>query len=92
LADERVERRLTAILAADVAGYSQLVGGDEERAPSLSSRPTGEPWWTHYAQASHSRGRLALRGDGRTRHSCSRKKLTEVGLNLDSGRQRSRCR
>jgi len=30
LANERVERRLTAILAADVAGYSRLVGADEE--------------------------------------------------------------
>src|SRR6266581_3085869 len=27
---ERVERRLAAILAADVAGYSRLMGGDEE--------------------------------------------------------------
>jgi adenylate cyclase len=30
LASERVERRLTAILAADVAGYSRLVEADEE--------------------------------------------------------------
>ena len=30
LADERVERRLAAILAADVAGYSRLIGADEE--------------------------------------------------------------
>jgi class 3 adenylate cyclase len=30
LATERVERRLTAILAADVAGYSRLTGMDEE--------------------------------------------------------------
>src|SRR5262249_47971676 len=30
LAIERVERRLTAILAADVAGYSRLMGADEE--------------------------------------------------------------
>src|SRR6266568_2011526 len=30
LASERVERRLTAILAADVAGYSRLTGFDEE--------------------------------------------------------------
>src|SRR5258708_25822749 len=30
LATERVERRLTAILAADVAGYSRLTGLDEE--------------------------------------------------------------
>jgi class 3 adenylate cyclase len=29
LATERVERRLTAILAADVAGYSRLMGADE---------------------------------------------------------------
>src|SRR6267378_1722382 len=27
---ERTERRLAAILAADVAGYSRLMGGDEE--------------------------------------------------------------
>jgi adenylate cyclase len=32
LTDDRVERRLAAILAADVAGYSRLMGRDEERA------------------------------------------------------------
>jgi adenylate cyclase len=30
LGPERVERRLAAILAADVAGYSRLMGADEE--------------------------------------------------------------
>src|SRR5215470_465853 len=30
MGEERVERRLTAILAADVAGYSRLMGADEE--------------------------------------------------------------
>lgn len=30
MADVRVERRLVAILAADVAGYSRLMGRDEE--------------------------------------------------------------
>jgi alkanesulfonate monooxygenase SsuD/methylene tetrahydromethanopterin reductase-like flavin-dependent oxidoreductase (luciferase family) len=30
LATERVKRRLAAILAADVAGYSRLIGADEE--------------------------------------------------------------
>ena len=30
MASERVARRLTAVLAADVAGYSRLVGNDEE--------------------------------------------------------------
>jgi TolB-like protein/class 3 adenylate cyclase/tetratricopeptide (TPR) repeat protein len=31
LSDERMERRLAAILAADVAGYSRLMGANEER-------------------------------------------------------------
>jgi adenylate cyclase len=31
LPNERVERRLAAVLAADVAGYSRLIGLDEER-------------------------------------------------------------
>jgi hypothetical protein len=30
LASEKVERRLAAVLAADVAGYSRLMGRDEE--------------------------------------------------------------
>src|SRR6201995_6073170 len=30
LTGERVERRLAAILAADIAGYSRLMGADEE--------------------------------------------------------------
>ena len=30
MATERVERKLAAILAADVAGYSRLMGADEE--------------------------------------------------------------
>ena len=30
MSGERVERRLAAILAADVAGYSRLMGVDEE--------------------------------------------------------------
>ncbi len=29
MAEERVQRRLAAILAADVAGYSRLMGADE---------------------------------------------------------------
>ena len=31
---ERVERRLAAVLAADIAGYSRLMGRDEERTLS----------------------------------------------------------
>ena len=30
MAGERVQRRLTAVLAADIAGYSRLMGADEE--------------------------------------------------------------
>jgi adenylate cyclase len=30
LVDNRVERRLAAVLAADIAGYSRLMGADEE--------------------------------------------------------------
>src|SRR3982750_3985731 len=30
LTSERVERRLAAVLAADVAGYSRMMGADEE--------------------------------------------------------------
>ena len=30
MAEQRVQRRLAAILAADVAGYSRLMGVDEE--------------------------------------------------------------
>jgi adenylate cyclase len=30
MAEARVERRLAAILAADVTGYSRLIGNDEE--------------------------------------------------------------
>ena len=30
MSEKRVERRLAAVLAADVAGYSRLMGTDEE--------------------------------------------------------------
>jgi len=37
MAEARVERRLAAILAADVVGYSRLMGVDEEGK-------RGNPW------------------------------------------------
>jgi hypothetical protein len=49
----RVERRLSAILAADVAGYSRLMGRDEAgtansaRTPRYSRRGCSETWRTH---------------------------------------------
>ncbi|WP_256378587.1 hypothetical protein [Nordella sp. HKS 07] len=30
MAEERAQRRLAAVLAADVVGYSRLIGADEE--------------------------------------------------------------
>jgi class 3 adenylate cyclase len=46
MAEERVERRLAAIFAGDVAGYSRLMGIDEEgtlaalkRASARARRP-----------------------------------------------------
>jgi adenylate cyclase len=36
MSEERVEQRLTAILAADVVGYSRLIGADEEGTLSAS--------------------------------------------------------
>ena len=38
MAEARVERRLAAILAADVAGYSRLMGADEEGTHARSKR------------------------------------------------------
>ena len=35
MAEERVQRRLAAILAADVVGYSRLMGLDEECTASM---------------------------------------------------------
>ena len=34
MTDERIERRLAAVQAADVAGYSRLMGQNEERTLS----------------------------------------------------------
>ena len=39
MTSERVERRLTAILAADVAGYSRLMGADEEETLARLKAP-----------------------------------------------------
>jgi len=62
LASERVERRLTAVLAADVAGYTRLVGADEEG--------TLAQWKAHWSaliepKIKENRGRVVrLIGDG----------------------------
>ncbi len=45
MAEERVQRRLAAILAADVVGYSPLIGEDEEAtlATLTRSKRSGVP-------------------------------------------------
>jgi adenylate cyclase len=62
LTGERVERRLAAVLAADVAGYSRLMGQDEERTLAdlkMSRRTLVDP-----SIATH-RGRIVkTTGDG----------------------------
>ena len=62
LPSERVQRRLAAVLAADVAGYSRLMGRDEER--TLAQLKTLRKTLFDPAIASH-RGRIVkTTGDG----------------------------
>src|SRR6202453_389338 len=62
LPGERVERRLAAVLAADVAGYSRLMGRDEER--TLSQLKTFRKTLVDPAIVTH-RGRIVkTTGDG----------------------------
>ncbi len=59
---ERVERRLAAVLAADVAGYSRLMGRDEER--TLANLKSFRKALVDPAIAAH-RGRIVkTTGDG----------------------------
>jgi adenylate cyclase len=62
LPSERVERRLAAVLAADVAGYSRLMGRDEER--TLAQLKTLRKTLVDPGIATH-RGRIVkTTGDG----------------------------
>jgi TolB-like protein/class 3 adenylate cyclase/tetratricopeptide (TPR) repeat protein len=62
LTSERVERRLAAVLAADVAGYSRLMGRDEEG--TLASLKSARKTLVDPAIAAH-RGRIVkTTGDG----------------------------
>src|SRR5208282_5648558 len=62
MSEERVERRLAAIIAADVAGYSRLMGADEEgtlAAIKAIRRELGDP------KIGEHRGRIVkTTGDG----------------------------
>jgi TolB-like protein/class 3 adenylate cyclase/Flp pilus assembly protein TadD len=62
MAEERVERRLAAILAGDVAGYSRLMGIDEEGTLAALKRHRGE---LVDPKIKEHRGRIVkLTGDG----------------------------
>ena len=62
MAGEPVERRLAAVLAADVAGYSRLMGRDEER--TLANLKSFRKTLVDPAIAAH-RGRIVkTTGDG----------------------------
>ena len=62
MTDERIERRLAAILAADVAGYSRLMGQNEER--TLSDLKSARRTLVDPGIAAH-RGRIVkTTGDG----------------------------
>src|SRR5205823_11080578 len=62
MVEQRVERRLTAIFAGDVAGYSRLMGADEEG--TLSRLNTHRREFLEPKIAEH-RGRIVKRtGDG----------------------------
>jgi adenylate cyclase len=62
MTDERIERRLAAILAADVAGYSRLMGQNEER--TLSDLKSARRTLVDPSIAAH-RGRIVkTTGDG----------------------------
>src|SRR6266853_1022611 len=61
MSEKRVERRLAAILAADVAGYSRLMGEDEEGTLAALKgirRELGDP------KIADHRGRVKTTGDG----------------------------
>ncbi len=62
MAEERVQRRLTAILACDVAGYSRLIGEDEEG--TLARLKAHRREWVDPTIGRHSGRIVKTTGDG----------------------------
>src|ERR1700755_1290271 len=62
MAEERVNRKLAAILAADVVGYSRLMGGDEDG--TLAAREQHREVVFDPAVAAHNGRVVKLIGDG----------------------------
>jgi adenylate cyclase len=83
MAEARVERRLAAILAADVAGYSRLMGNDEEgtlTALKASRRELIEP------KLAEHRGRIVkTTGDGALVEFASAVDATRCALEIQRG-------
>jgi hypothetical protein len=54
MVEQRLERRLSAILATDIAGYSRLMGEDEARTVRdlMGTRQSYFPWSAILAGAS----------------------------------------
>ncbi len=70
MAEERTQRRLAAILAADVAGYSRLMGADEAGTLAAETARLSNGEWQpflskdapHHGVASFSNDATALGG------------------------------
>jgi len=84
MAEERVERRLTAILAADVAGYSRLMGADEEgtlAALKVLRREVTDPKIKeHRGRIAGSRSATAANFTEKTRTIFARRELKRLKL------------
>ena len=86
MATERVERKLAAILAADIAGYSRLMGADEEGTPprlKVHRRELIDPKIVEH------RGRVAVRPRYRPRPACHQVQagMTERGAETAGDKQ-----
>ncbi len=60
MAEERVQRRLAAILAADVVGYSRMMREDEIGTP-LANKNARIAWALSYPQAHEDDAERAVR-------------------------------
>ncbi len=88
MVEERVQRRLAAILAADVVGYSRLMGEDEEAtlATLKSFRSViDELIRSHDGRVAEYRGSARAIGQAPERAACpQRKRAAPVGAALDA--------
>ena len=89
MSKEQVERRLAAILAADVAGYSRLMGADEEG--TLASLRGHRRDFLDLKIAEH-RGRIVKSaGDGVSTQFASAVDATRCALDVQQGMKGAQC-